>query len=1216
MGNRFAECQRIHEMEEIICRDLEGKQFWGDINLSYEEYELLRDRIKALFVEEKHSLDFVEKGFPVALTTLMVFLARYKYNTNFWRVLGEEIGISLSHLNESALGTVAKMTFSQKGFDFSDVKQERRVNLEPIFYEAGLPPESSLNDLFYVLHYDSHRVFDPQSVIDDLTEARSYQIRKPMLKFLRRFKGDRAVEFVMEVREAMLCADQGMPSDSHYVGNYVEWKKLETTRENIRTRKKQEFQTRPYISFDMEKYGLCVVLPRVLLEDEWIENVYWRVTADNGKVERKMSVFGESGRYIESINVPVCPAPKYHVELINEECYDTKPTLSAWDVDGIPFEGYALFNAQGRLMGSKNQYIPYPTGVLVYGMRASITNNKNVVLANLAYPTGRPEYRICSIEVSGNYGSLTVSCIAGLHVIVTRPHIEMRLSGTTLFGITASDGYRLFTEPPVLIVDTDEESQSDDYFIRFGDQNIAVGSLFEAGNARIPLKNLSNDSFTKYGTYSLRLYQKDHFIKQTEFTLVPRIETDYSPLISWNKAILRTTKLKYRFARKPQVQFEFDQCFVSNTAYEYIVECKPEMGVIPVSMTITTKESSFTVNFELPISPVECELVEEDGERRRIPLGRSIRLSQEKYEGKKNWLSLRFLGAYRDGKYLVQLRSVDGVVQQEMISQTRNGSVNLDLAVFSDTIRNCPLPVAVELCQVDDEEKAASILVISDTVQIEGRPSRYWPDKKIIGIPNNACECDITVVNFRNPSERIRLLRIYSVISKSGLWRGYPCERELAEGFYVIEANRNASAFEFEDESVPRLTNTSETLYFSLRNTKDPIVSFSDWLDQLVVDILDAGQNRDLSAKMSYQLCQSLDQFRDKNRGTIALSRFDCERIIALVHFATAVCCKAKKNDLAVVITSVAKMLNSQSRLALLQTLADLQTPQDIFDECVTQFQLLLFRPGGEGAIALADAVEEYSLEIPLMLRMGADDSLRNTICRERYREIVGQEAIRDFLFVPDLDDAVEFVQEQRKFLREQPSKVRIRLTKDVSGDMGPISDMVKYTYRKVYFDRSAKPDVGVYFDRIRYVDQYVNWFFSHTDKEGDINSVTQKEIREIVSINMKNILEAFKRFKTFSELSVAAKEYEAALKSRISGNGDLFANMSSAIPWRYFYVQGIAAFITQLPAEYHKYGADIRPAEAFMTAALHIAPRISQRDILMANMFLYLTRKEKKLCQ
>ena len=181
---------------------------------------------------------------------------------------------------------------------------------------------------------------------------------------------------------------------------------------------------------------------------------------------------------------------------------------------------------------------------------------------------------------------------------------------------------------------------------------------------------------------------------------------------------------------------------------------------------------------------------------------------------------------------------------------------------------------------------------------------------------------------------------------------------------------------------------------------------------------------------------------------------------------------------------------------------------------------------------------------------------------------------------------------------------------------MGPISAMVKYTYNKVYFDRAAKPDVGTYFDRIRYVDQYVNWYFSHADKEGDINSATQKEIIKVVSENMKSILEAFKRFMTFSELSRVAKEYESALKSRISGNGDLFANMSSAIPWRYFYVQGIAAFITQLPAEYQKYGADIRPAEAFMTAALHIAPRISQRDILMANMFLYLTRKEKKLCQ
>ena len=218
----------------------------------------------------------------------MVFLARYKYNNNFWGLLSKELSVPINGPIESQIGSIVKKTFNKYGFDYSDVKNERRVNLEPIFYEAGLPPESSIDDLFYILNYDSYSVFDPQLIIEDLIEMRSYQIRKPMQKFLKRFQGDRAVEFLMEIHEAMLCVDQNMSSDSHYVDNYSEWKTREKSKEKIAARKKQEFQTRPYLSFDNGNKGLCLVLPRVLLKDEWIEDVAWYITTDFRKIRKKL----------------------------------------------------------------------------------------------------------------------------------------------------------------------------------------------------------------------------------------------------------------------------------------------------------------------------------------------------------------------------------------------------------------------------------------------------------------------------------------------------------------------------------------------------------------------------------------------------------------------------------------------------------------------------------------------------------------------------------------------------------------------------------------------------------------------------------------------------------------------------------------------------------------------------------------------------------------
>lgn len=272
---RFSiESQTLVSLEGLIATELTGLHLWGDFDFSLSDYESLREKITAALSLPGSSIEKVALSFPISFTTLLVFLTRYKFDSNFWGLLSEELSAPISLPLESKIGDIARSTFIKYGFDFSDVKHERRVYLEPILYEAGRPPESCLDDLFYVLNYDSHSLFDPQLIIEDLTEMRSYQIRKPMLNFFRRFK-DRALDFVIEVREAMLCVDQSMPSDSIYVSNYTDWKEREHTREAIQSRKKQEFQTKPYLAFDNGRRGLCMILPRVLLKDEWVEEVYW-----------------------------------------------------------------------------------------------------------------------------------------------------------------------------------------------------------------------------------------------------------------------------------------------------------------------------------------------------------------------------------------------------------------------------------------------------------------------------------------------------------------------------------------------------------------------------------------------------------------------------------------------------------------------------------------------------------------------------------------------------------------------------------------------------------------------------------------------------------------------------------------------------------------------------------------------------------------------------
>ena len=90
--------------------------------------------------------------------------------------------------------------------------------------------------------------------------------------------------------------------------------------------------------------------------------------------------------------------------------------------------------------------------------------------------------------------------------------------------------------------------------------------------------------------------------------------------------------------------------------------------------------------------------------------------------------------------------------------------------------------------------------------------------------------------------------------------------------------------------------------------------------------------------------------------------------------------------------------------------------------------------------------------------------------------------------------------------------------------------------------------------------------------------------------------------------------EYEDVLRARYRKNP--LGNLNVCIPARYFYLQGLAALMAKLPAEYRKYGWAIRPAEQFMVQALSIAPRMAKRDLMMASTYIYLKRKEEKLCR
>ncbi len=1200
----------VKRIEQLIIEELKGKELWGDIDFSVEDYEGLRDRLKDVLDNSKWNIADLCTGYPVAVTTFMVFMMRYKYDKNFWGLLADELGINLYPALEGGIGACARNTFTKYGFDFSDVKDERRVNMEPILFEAGLPPESSLDDLFYVLNYDSHSIFDPQLIIEDLVDMRSYHIRKPMLKFLKRYQGDRAVEFVLEVHDAMLSVDQSRSGESRYIGIYSDWKTQESSKETRNTRKKQEFQTRPYLSFENGKRGLCMVLPRTIMINEWIDDVEWRITCVDGTtVTKRMDVFGDEGRrFVQSIQVPICASSSYNVSLIDKESDDNAVILE-WAVEGVKDNGILFFNVNGRLITPNYLQVPY--GIMLLSGTAQIKESKYITTEFQAYPTDREGYSIVSIEPTGRDAELVYTTNSTCVSLKMRPQINLTFDGKLLFGLSDDGRNRLFTDIPELNIDIDESAITTGLNLRIGKEEIDISKQFNAGIAKVSLKKYAKDLFPSYGTYSIRLYQDDHFLRQVEFSYVPKIKTNYSPKIDWPSSADRKEKKIFKFERKDDWEIEFDGCVVNYDEENYIVECPTDVGVVYGRLKSTENENSFTCGFELPINPFSIEVLDSAGMPVEQVTDKVTKITIADIDENEYWIGFESFGDYKNNYYKIRVRTANGIEQEEYLRLTQNGGGNINLANFYDTLRECPLPAQIELCCNNEDDKVFPILVLTDSIELNKRPAlSHGKTKDFISLSLDDDEKDITVRRFG--TEKIEWTISYddSRLNNKGDRRGYPLPDRVIDGIYIVEGNKQGAAFMFEDESSVLLTHGKNILYVSDRKKEDTIETFSHWLDQLIKDIIIMGVNQDIKNTWSYSLVSRISEIQDK-----ILKKVDYELLAALAYFIEAKCIDAKKESISECMEAISKtILDSKTRLEFIRVLAEMECPQEIFDICLEKYNLLLFETGADDAKYLAGRIENNSTELSMLLLMGSDASVRDTIWREKYRELIGREAIRSLLSVPNEEDPVVIAEEQKKFFREVPCNIKIELNSEIAGDMGPIREMVDYKSKIPKIDVSKKPDFGIYFDRIRYVDQYVNWYTKSHTKEWDMIPWKRSLMLSVVKDHCMDIMKYVSELKKDATLRPIITRYEAALSLRIAS--DIYSNLQANDHSRYFYLQGMAAFLAKLPAEYRSYGWAIRTGEAFMTDAMKIAPRMARRDLVMSSTFIYLMRKEEKLCR
>ena len=1204
MKKQITTDQNLQEIEALIRDEVSACEFWGNLDLSMDEFEVLGDCIRSFFTRTSANVELLCKSFPHCITTYMVFFAVYKYNANFWGALADDLGTSIPQPQQESLGACARRMFNKYSMDYSDSKDETRVNIAPIVYEACIPPDSSLEDLFYILSYDTYRSFDPQLIIDDLIEMRSYAIRKPLLRFFKRFKNDRAIDYLLEVYDAILSAEQKSSIHSRYTDSYHEWKQTERSKAGVSRRKDKEHQSRPYLFFDEGRNGLSIMLPRIVVESEWIDTAKWIIATKNGFSRTiECNVFGDEGRrYTDVLTVSVPPEEQYIVKLQDSEVFDDKP-MKQWEILGIPSDKPIWFNNNGRQVNAN--YILNPYGILILPSSMKISTQE-VSIEEQCYPHKTDSYRIVSVAPLGSSAKLSLDGQGKHFELLSKPQINMELRGKHLFGVKDSN---LYTEIPELSIEVEGAVNRDSLDLHIANSTYPVVLTGDA--TTINLINCSHGELERYGTYSIRLYQRGRFVKQIEFHYVPEIKSNYLPTLFWPTGRKELNDVKtLRFKRLQDWEMSFEGCNVNCDEENYTVDVPSSVGAISIDLQSQSDDFAFRCNFVLPVNPFEYDLLSLSGEVIEKS-SRLYRADMKNLTDEELWFSIRTYGEFSKKGYKIALRTVNGIDQEEPIRLNNKGAGNINLSAFYDTIRNSPLPLEIILICDDNDGEAISIVYVSETNSFANPvKARIGETKDYVLIDVEDDNKDIDVLRFGFNKHTVHLRYEESKLSKTGLLRGYPFPDRLTEGIYFVSGEKKEAFFDIEDDSFS-FDVRNNIMHVRCPKEDKRITTSKHLLDYIFNEVLNKSTGDELKESQAFQIMTNPSMLSKIQ--IVQMDDVDIERLVAIAYIANSKSERYKKELLSTLMRNISvSLMKRGDRYRIIELLTELDSPQEVFDTCLRDYSLLLVYSDNPERQVLAGKVEKYSPELSMILMMSTDGSIRNCMWREKYIEIIGKDAIKHLLSVPSAENADEVNLGMKKFLREEKDNgVEINLDAQIAGNVEAIQDMIGYDkWLNPTFDISKKPDYGIYFGRIKYVDQYVNWYKNTHDKKQEMHPELRRMMVDVVEEYGDQLLESIEELKNHLELRRMTMQYMRGIGDRTEPGLS-----KSSYAW-FFYLQGIAAFLTRLPVGHAGYDKKRVIGIKFMSVASVIAPKLSQRDILMAQVYIYLKRKEESLCQ
>ncbi|WP_029201081.1 hypothetical protein [Oribacterium sp. NK2B42] len=1180
----------------VIKSKIKDAEYWGQIDITKDDLKVIKDKI----IECLHSgYDFktLFKQFRYAMVTYVVFLAKYYYKGDLWGMICDEVGLEkINAADQIQIGTMILSTFSLCGMDYSAANNSPRKYVDSILYQVGEPPESNLGDLFYIIKYGFMNNVEPQILIDEIT-SRSYGVHKPLLHFLEYSPDYRAINFILDVQDTFLSATQSSDLSGKYSEAYLEWVELDKEKGSYKNKKDEDkVEVRPYYFLDYRKNGLCVVLPRINMSEEWVESAKWNIKGDRDfKVEKIAYVQGAEGkRYVDQMIVPVKLCKFLSITFEYDDGFDLHQ--SSYGLKGLYSDECEVFyfNSSGRKIN--NSYLRAPYGYLIYPSQYKIQSS-NVIRDVQSYPLITSDYKIEQITPITADARMTITTNCGDIVLLMRPQLSITLHGRKLFDSDYIESeIPLFLDIPKISLSFKGFSNTEGIEIHIGHNRISVQGLNLDKENIIDLSDAIEDDC--FGINVIRVYQYGRFIKEERFCLLPKFHTNYDTSLPWPDKFFKNRIAKFSINKIKGWALCFENGNVQDLIDKYVISVPYSEGTLRGSVVSKQDNLHVLVDFELPICALKAELVSDTDISEKCELDDFL-------EGTP-WASIAVYGEYSKNEYEIQLKSINGIEQKRQIKLNNNGSINADLSVFRDTIQNVPLPAEIVIHNNQTDEEYILIFV-DEKIKFRTRP-QYVYKKKILGIKNEDIDDDVHLEKFGDKNYRMPLKYECSTINSKG-WRVYTFNDmdALTPGFYrLVRNNKAGDLFLFDDDF--HITLEKDQFVVSRKEKDTPIDSFSVWVDQALSDLVmyrNGNKLSKLKESSSYLLRNDLQKYKGST-----LTDWDILNLVSFGFMLEAKISDEHKDIISEYMCNVSRyILSGKDRYTVIKKLIEVNASDYVFHQCLNNYSLLLTEIDDDllpnQIKELAGEVKHYYPKLSLLLLMRKDSPIRETIGDPIYRELIGQQAVIEMMN-SDVSDEIKN-EDRRHFLKEDgQSHVHINLTEQISGinQFYEMIDEKRSKSGKIYLDKDKIPDSGIYLSGTRYSDLFVNWYIRNHPKGGAIEAEKEKKIKDSYRSFKTNVWNNIFALQRDEQIGTYVKEYNNVLQKRTSGDPTGFS-----LP-NFFYFEALSALLVSLDVP-QKYNGIKEEARNFMVNAFEIAPYMAERDLIMAALFVYLRRKE-----